>query len=107
MGADLGQQGMDWMGGAASGFGQAAGMNPTDVTAGQVSGADLQPYMNPFQQDVINSSMDELNHQEAINRQQVGDQAMAAGAWGGDRQGVEYANNHTTSIASARVSCRS
>lgn len=93
MGADLGQQGMDWMGNAASGFGQAAGMTPSDVTAGQLSNTNLQPYMNPFQQSVIDSSMDELNRQEAINRQAVGDQAMAAGAWGGDRQQVEYSNN--------------
>lgn len=94
MGADLGQQGMDWLSGAAGGFGSAAGMTPSDVTAGQLSNTNLDPYMNPFQQNVIDTSMDELNRQEAINRQAVGDRSMAAGAWGGDRQQVEQANNH-------------
>ena len=93
MGYDLGNKGMGWLDSAAGGFGTAAGMAPTDVTAGSLAGTDLSPYMNPFQQDVIDSTMNELNHQEAIGRQAVGDQAMAAGAWGGDRQSVEYANN--------------
>ena len=95
MGADLGQQGMDWMGQAASGYDQAAGgYRPTNVTAGQLSDTNLQPYMNPFQQQVTDATMNELRHQEDINRNAVGDASMASGAWGGDRTGVEYANNH-------------
>jgi hypothetical protein len=92
-GAQFGQQGMDWLGSAAGGFGSAAGMTPTDISAGQLATTDLTPYKNPFQQDVIDTTMDELNRQEVLGRQRIGDEAMAAGAWGGDRQAVESAEN--------------
>lgn len=93
LGAMFGQKGIDWLKQAAGQYGTAAGMTPSDVSAGQLAGTDLSPYMNPYQHDVIDSSMSELYRQEDLKRQALGDEAMKSGAWGGDRQGVEAASN--------------
>lgn len=93
IGQQMGQQGASWLNNAAGGFNAASGMTPSDVTVGQLSNTSLQPYMNPFQQDVINTTMDELNRQEVLGRQRIGDEAMASRAWGGDRQAIEQSEN--------------
>lgn len=78
---------------AAGLYGQAAGYTPQDIEAGQLAGTNLDPYMNPFQQNVIDTTMSEMWRAEQLKRQALGDEAMASGAWGGDRQGVEAAEN--------------
>jgi len=62
--------------------------NPAQVNAGSLSGTDLSGYMNPYTQNVINSGLQSLDiqRQQALN--QVGDQALRTGAFGGSRQGV-------------------
>ena len=62
--------------------------NPAQVKAGSLSGANLSNYMNPYTQNVINSGLQSLDiqRQQALN--QVGDQAVRTGAFGGSRQGV-------------------
>ena len=78
-------------GGAAAGMQALAGANqmtgytPQDIQAGQMSNTNLQPYMNPFTQGVIDTSMQELNRQEALQQRGVDDASQAAGAFGGDR----------------------
>lgn len=53
-----------------------------------LSGADLQPYMNPYTQNVIDTSMAVMdqNRQGALN--DVRDQAIKSGAFAGSRHGV-------------------
>jgi hypothetical protein len=77
--------------GAGQAFGQGVGQMPSDVTAGQLSGANLQPYMNPFQQNVIDTTMGELNRQGQIGLQGVDDAMMQSRSFGGDRHAVERA----------------
>ena len=62
--------------------------NPAQVQAGSLSKANLSNYMNPYTQNVINSGLQSLDiqRQQALN--QVGDQAVRTGAFGGSRQGV-------------------
>ena len=79
------------MGKAADLYNTAGGYTPTDVTAGQLSSTNLSPYMNPFQQGVIDTTMSEMNRQNALGLKGVDDNAMTSRAFGGDRQGVERA----------------
>lgn len=48
-------------------------------------------YMNPYQQQVINESLNQINRQAAIDRQGLQSQATRAGAFGGSREGVQRA----------------
>jgi hypothetical protein len=47
--------------------------------------------MSPYQQQVIDSSLQEFDRQKAIQEQQIRDQAVASGAFGGGREGVQLA----------------
>lgn len=72
---------------AISGAGAAGGYTPQNVTAGQVAGRDLSPYMDPYQDQVINAGLDKLDMFR--KRALVGNsQAAGSGAWGGSRHGV-------------------
>ena len=52
---------------------------------------DLTPYTNPFQQAVIDQTMQELNKQAEIQQNNLAAQAVGAGAIGGSRFGVQAA----------------
>ena len=62
---------------------------------GGISGAptttQLQPYLNPFQQQVIDQTMQELDKRGATAQQNLAGQAQQAGAFGGSRFGVQGA----------------
>jgi len=90
--------GKDQFNSATSGYLNALGQTPTSVTnpgdadminAGQLSSTDLQPYMNPFTQNVINTTLP--IYQQNLGLQQAGNQnaANAANAFGGSRMGVQ------------------
>lgn len=99
------------MGQSLSTLGQAeriaAGAGPTDFsqaqgTLGQGIGAlqgaaqmydpsRVQQFMNPFQQQVIDESIRQINRQGDMSRQNLQAQATRAGAFGGSREGVQRA----------------
>jgi hypothetical protein len=99
------------MGQSLSTLGQAeriaAGASPTDFsqaqgTLGQGIGAlqgaaqmydpsNAQRFMNPYQQQVIDESIRQINRQGDISRQNLQAQATRAGAFGGSREGVQRA----------------
>jgi hypothetical protein len=68
-------------------------------SAGQMIGGSTQSYdpnsvsqyMNPYQQQVTQNSLAEMNRQAAIQQQGVAGQAARAGAFGGSRFGVQQA----------------
>lgn len=71
----------------------AANYQPMQVRAATVNPAtvgrtNLNQYMNPFQQQVIDTTMADLNRQQQMTQNQLGAQATAAGAFGGSRHGV-------------------
>jgi hypothetical protein len=80
---------------------QQAGATGLGTTAqaisqlGQLGGAptqtQLDAYMNPFQQSVIDATMAELNKQGQQAQSQLAQQAQQAGAFGGSRFGVAQA----------------
>lgn len=53
--------------------------------------AGISQYMSPYQQQVIDAAMSNINRQGDIARQNVQAQAVRAGAFGGSREGVQRA----------------
>ena len=51
----------------------------------------VQKFMNPYQQDVIDEAIEQINRQGQMSRQNLQGQAVRAGAFGGSRQGVQDA----------------
>ena len=77
--------------GAGAGTG-VAGYQPFLQQAAAYSGPTAyQAFMSPYQQDVISTSLAEFDRQRQIAQQQLPAQAIAAGAFGGGREGVQRA----------------
>jgi len=57
----------------------------------QPSQANIDKFMNPYQQSVIDSAMTQLDRQADIRRAGEDAQAIQSGAFGGSRQGVQRA----------------
>ena len=55
---------------------------------GPMSATQQQQYMSPYQSQVMDASLAEFDRNAAINRQQISDQAVSSGAFGGGREGV-------------------
>ncbi len=51
----------------------------------------LRQYENPYQQDVIKATQDQMNNQDQMQQQGVIGNAISSGAWGGDRSAVAQA----------------
>ena len=71
---------------------------PFLTSAQQLTGAgagtgvgSVQEFMSPYQSQVIDASLAEFDRQAAQGRQNIRDQAVAAGAFGGGREGVQLA----------------
>ena len=60
-------------------------------TSGLFAPQDLSAYTNPFQQAVIDTTLQRLDEEGAIAQNQLAAQATGAGAFGGSRFGVESA----------------
>ena len=60
---------------------------------GALTGAQAyQPFMSPYQQDVIDTSLTEFDRQAQMRQQQMQDQTLGVpGAFGGGREGVQLA----------------
>jgi len=60
---------------------------------GALTGAQAyQPFMSPYQQDVIDTSLTEFDRQAQMRQQQMQDQTLGVpGAFGGGREGVQQA----------------
>ena len=63
--------------------------NANAVSAGNLSSANLQPYMNPFTQSVIDTSLPIMQQNLALSQNQQANAANSANAFGGSRQGVQ------------------
>jgi len=59
---------------------------------GSLVGPDAyKPYMSPYQQEVMDTTLAEYDRQQTINQQGLRDSAIQAGAYGGGREGVMQA----------------
>lgn len=80
-----------------------AAVTPNTIAAGQLANTDLTPYLNPYTNDVVNTTLADLA--QARGQQQVSDDAAAtaANAFGGTRQAVQNAlttNDYLRNVAS-------
>jgi hypothetical protein len=87
--ASGGNAGADQYAASQAGYQGVLGQAPQQVTAAQLSQQNLQPYMNPYTQSVINKTMPIM--QQQLGQQQIGNQSQAAGAgaYGGSRQAIQ------------------
>ena len=79
----------------------------TDVGAARTAAGGLgaltgptayQPFMSPYQQDVIDTSLTEFDRQAQMRQQQMQDQTLGVpGAFGGGREGVQQAEHQAGS----------
>ena len=58
---------------------------------GAPTAAQVQSYTSPYQQQVIDTTLAEFDRQRAIQEKSLADQAIASGAFGGGREGVQRA----------------
>ena len=62
----------------------------TGAGAGTGAGS-VQQFMSPYQSQVIDETLAEFDRQKNIQEQRIRDQAVASGAFGGGREGVQLA----------------
>ena len=87
--ANSGNVGQDAQNSAQAGYLNTLGQTPQNVQAGQLSNTNLQPYMNPYTQSVINSTLPIMQQNLALQQNQNQDQAAASNAFGGSRQAIQ------------------
>jgi len=96
--SNLGQsslyQGNFNLGQAGNTYNSMAGVDPQAIEAAKLKGQNLQPYMNPYTNSVINATMGEMGRQEQLQRKNIAAEAQAQNAFGGDRQAIENAENN-------------
>jgi hypothetical protein len=58
------------------------------VLAGQLANTNLSPYMNPYENQVVNQSLQDIDRARMMQANQLDAQATSAGAFGGSRQAL-------------------
>lgn len=96
--ADVGSEGY-----TAAETGAAPVVTARDVSAGQIAGADLGAYINPYESQVVGQALSDIGRQRELEQMQRSAQATAAGAFGGSRHGIAEAE---TSRAFAEQAAR-
>jgi hypothetical protein len=87
--ANSGNVGQDAQNAAQAGYLNTASQTPAQVNPAQISQQNLQPYMNPYTQSVINQTLPLMQQANALQQNQVQDQAASSNAYGGSRQGIQ------------------
>ena len=84
---------------AMQGTQQAMGFQPQQVGAAgynpaQIAGQDLSAYTNPYENQVVQQSLGDLERSRQMQQNVGGAQASAAGAFGGSRHGIAEAETN-------------
>jgi hypothetical protein len=66
-----------------------AGIGATMGGTGQYNPQSAQSFMNPYQRDVIDATMAEMNRQQKLTQQGLNAQAVRSGAFGGAREAIQ------------------
>lgn len=80
-----------------------------NITAGQLAGTDLTPYLNPYTDNVVNAALGDLQHAREVQGVADNAAATAAHAFGGTRQAVLDANttnDYLRNVASTAAGLR-
>lgn len=82
----------------ASANGLQSAMNTTAAAQGYqaptLAGADMSAYQNPYQQQVINNTIGDMDRARQMTMNDVGANATSAGAFGGARHGLVEAETN-------------
>ena len=95
----------------------AQGMGQAGITAGMetmyqpstIAGTDMSQYMNPYENQVVQNTMGDLDRQRQIEANQLGAQASARGAFGGSRDALmqsELSRNFGQQMANTSAQMR-
>ena len=87
--ANSGGVGQDAQSAAQAGYLNTLGQTPQNVQAGQLSNTNLQPYMNPYTQNVINSTLPIMQQNLGLQQNQQQNAANSSNAFGGSRQAIQ------------------
>lgn len=90
------QQGTGALAGGLQTYGQGIGttmmgMPMIGASTGQFSGQNFQNFMNPYTEQVVDQSMQDIGRAGQMQQNQASAQAVNAGAFGGSRQGLQSA----------------
>ena len=66
-----------------------AAQAPGQIQVGQLATTNLNPYMSPYQQQVIEAGQADIERQRQLASENLAAQAQRAGAFGGSRQAVQ------------------
>jgi len=98
------QQGATALGQSAAAIGglgsyQTAAGNIAQGAAGMTGPQAYQPFMSPYQSQVIDATLAEYDKQGAAGAQQIRDQAVASGNFGGGREGAQLGQFQSDRLA--------
>ena len=75
-----------------------------DIVAQQFAGTNLAPYTNPYNQQVVDAALNDIERQRQLQLQRNASRATLAGAYGGDRAAlVDAETNRAALDAAART----
>ena len=77
---------------------QTAGGNIAQGAAGMTGANAYQPFMSPYQQQVIDATLSEFDRSRLGGQQQIRDQAVASGNFGGGREGAMMGQYNADSL---------
>ena len=87
--ANSGNVGADQYQAGTAGYLGALGQTPSSIIPQSLASTNLQPYMDPYTQSVINATMPGMIQANALSQNQGANAANAANAFGGSRQGIQ------------------
>ena len=73
-------------------------VDPTEITAAQIKDQDMSQYMNPYTTQAIDAAMGDIERQRLIQQDANDAQAVAGGAFGGDRHAILGAETNRAAI---------
>ena len=82
----------------AQGF-QTGAANVASGAAGMTGANAYQPFMSPYQQQVIDATLSEFDKSRLAGQQQIRDAAVGAGNFGGGREGAMMGQYNADSLA--------
>ena len=78
-------------------------LNSDQVNAERFSNTNLNPYLNQYEDQVVNQSISDIDRARQLQQGQNNAAAVAAGAFGGDRQAIQRAETDRNALeATAR-----
>lgn len=72
-----------------------------DIVAQQFAGSNLAPYTNPYNQQVVDAALNDIERQRQLQLQRNASRATLAGAYGGDRAALVDAETNRAALDTA------